>query len=91
MITDSLAHRAEQAGIKLEYVNGVPIWDASPVIRHQRIADRIRLSIQSTGSKDGSCGCIHYADISILFPDGSIKRPDISIFCEEPAEQDTMC
>jgi hypothetical protein len=34
MITDSLERRADGVGIKLEYVNGVPIWEASPVIRH---------------------------------------------------------
>jgi len=91
MITEAMEHRAEELGIRLEYVNGIPIWEASPVIRHQRITDRIRASITATHSEEERCGCIHYADIYILFPDGSIKRPDISIFCEEPAEEDTMC
>ena len=91
MITYSLQRRADELGIRLEYVNGIPIWEASPVIRHQRATDRIRASIRPTGGGDDGCGCIHYADIYILFPDGSIKRPDISVFCEEPAEQDTMC
>jgi Uma2 family endonuclease len=91
MITDSMERGADEAGIRLEYVNGIPIWEASPVIRHQRITDRIRASLASTHENGGQCGCIHYADIYILFPEGSIKRPDISIFCEEPAEQDTMC
>lgn len=27
------------------------------------------------------------ADIYIRFPDGSLKRPDIAIFCREPKEQ----
>src|SRR4051812_47378322 len=91
MITDAMEHFADEAGIKLEYVNGLPIWEASPVIRHQRITDRIRASIRSGTSGGGGCGCIHYADIYILFPDGSIKRPDICVFCEEPEEEDTMC
>jgi Uma2 family endonuclease len=91
MITDAMEHRAEEVGIRLEYVNGIPIWEASPVIRHQRIVDRIRASITAVHQTGGGCGCIHYADIYILFPDGSAKRPDISIFCEEPAEEDTMC
>lgn len=91
MITDAMEHLADQAGIRLEYVNGVPVWEASPVIRHQRITDRIRASIKATAEGEGGCGCIHYADIYILFPDGSIKRPDISVFCEEPEEEDTMC
>ena len=91
MITVAMEHRAEELGIRLEYVNGIPIWEASPVIRHQRITDRIRASIRATHPEGEGCGCIHYADIYVLFSDGSIKRPDISIFCEEPAEEDTMC
>jgi Uma2 family endonuclease len=91
MITDSMERRAAEAGIKLEYVNGIPIWEASPVIRHQRVSDGIRASIRSNDGENEDCGCIHYADIYILFPDGSAKRPDISIFCTEPPEQDTMC
>ncbi len=91
MISDSVEHGADQAGIRLEYINGIPVWEASPVIRHQRISDRIRASITSANDTTGGCCCTHYADITILFPEGSIKRPDISIFCEEPDEQDTMC
>jgi Uma2 family endonuclease len=30
----------------------------------------------------------HYTDVYVSFPDGSLKRPDISIFCREPDEQD---
>ena len=62
MITDAMEHRANEAGIKLEYVNGIPVWEASPVIRHQRITDRIRASIRSSGGHESGCGCIHYAD-----------------------------
>ena len=91
MITESMEQRANEAGIKLEYVNGIPVWEPSPVIRHQRISDRIRASIRGGAGESEGCGCIHYADIYILFPDGSTKRPDISIFCSEPPEQDTMC
>ncbi len=90
LITDEIERRADEAGIKLELIGGIPIWEASPVIRHQQISDRIRASIRAPISGEG-CDCIHYADIYILFPDGSIKRPDISIFCSEPEEQDTMC
>ena len=80
--------RADQLGIRLEMVGGLPIWEAQPVLRHQRAVDRIRDSIKPTASTGNGCGCIHVADIYIQFPDGSLKRPDISIFCEEPEEQD---
>lgn len=28
------------------------------------------------------------SDVYVSFPDGSLKRPDISIFCQEPAEEE---
>jgi Uma2 family endonuclease len=31
---------------------------------------------------------VHLADVYIHFLDGSYKRPDISIFCREPDEED---
>ncbi|HLJ57929.1 MAG TPA: Uma2 family endonuclease [Chthonomonadaceae bacterium] len=89
-ITEALERQADTLGIRLEVVNGLPVWEPAPVIRHQRVTDRIRRSIRPTTGGDG-CGCIHYADITILFPDGSMKRPDISIFCQEPTEDDTAC
>jgi len=89
-ITDELLRRADQAGMRIEYVNGLAIWEASPVILHQKVTDRIRSGMKAPLHKAG-CECIHYPDIYILFPDGSIKRPDISIFCEDPPQQETMC
>ena len=35
-----------------------------------------------------TCACVDVADVYINFPDGSLKRPDISIFCREPDEED---
>lgn len=82
---DSNLLRAEELGIRLEIVEGLPVWEASPLIRHQIAIDRIRESIKKTGE---SCDCFHVSDIYIQFPDGSLKRPDISIFCKEPDETD---
>lgn len=69
-------------------VAGLPVWEASPVIRHQLAIDRIRKSIRNAGSDIGTCECFDIADIFIQFPDGSLKRPDISIFCQMPKETD---
>ena len=76
--------RADEAGLRLEVIDGVPIWETSPVKRHQSASFRIQSSIQKTGT----CECAHYADVYIEFPDGSLKRPDIAIFCQEPVEED---
>ena len=78
---------AEELGIRLEIVAGLPIWEDQPVYKHQKAVDRIRHTIQPMVST--ACACIHIADVYVLFADGSLKRPDISIFCEEPQEEDS--
>lgn len=85
---DSQLLRAEELGIRLEIVGGLPVWEASPVIRHQMAIDRIRESIKKSGEENETCECFHIADIYVQFPDGSLKRPDISIFCKTPEETD---
>jgi hypothetical protein len=83
--------RADELGIRLEIVRGLPLWEAHPVVRHQRAIDRIRTTIRPTPPTSGQgrvCDCVHLADVYVQFPDGSLKRPDISIFCQEPDEED---
>jgi Uma2 family endonuclease len=81
--------KAEELGIKLEMVGGLAIWEAHPVYKHQKAVDRIRDSIRASKAKGKKkCDCIHVADVYVQFPEGSLKRPDISIFCREPAEEE---
>jgi Uma2 family endonuclease len=61
------------------------MWEAAPALRHQRAVDRIRSSIKAP--QGIACACVHVADVYVQFPDG-LKRPDVSIFCREPDEQD---
>jgi Uma2 family endonuclease len=56
-----------------------------PGYRHQRAVDRIRKTIVTV---DNRCSCTHVANLCIRFPDGRHVRPDISIFCREPFEDD---
>ena len=81
--------RADELGVRLEMVAGLPIWEPHPVYKHQKAVDRIRATIEPTaeGSAE-ACTCIHTADVYISFPDGSLKRPDISVFCKEPEEEE---
>jgi Uma2 family endonuclease len=81
---EELIRRADEVGVRLEFFAGRAVWEASPVKRHQREIDRIRASI----TKASKCACVHYADVVMLFPDGSYKRPDIALFCSEPEEED---
>lgn len=85
---DSQLLKADELGIRLEFVAGLPIWEASPVILHQLAVDRIRESLKRNEVKENSCECVHIADIYVQFPDGSLKRPDISVFCRMPDERD---
>ncbi len=72
---------ADQLGVRLEWVNGLPLWEAQPLYRHQKAVERIAQSIHRQAS--GGCDCVHAMDVYIQFPNG-LKRPDISIFCREP-------
>ena len=81
--------RADELGIRLEMVAGLPIWEPHPIYKHQKAVDRIRSSITSVTSEvPNACECIHAADVYVSFPDGSLKRPDISVFRHEPDEQE---
>jgi len=79
---------AEDLGVKLEIAGGLAIWEASPVYRHQKAVDRIRNSIKKKETEGNVCECVNAADIYVSFPDGSLKRPDISIFRTEPPEDE---
>jgi Uma2 family endonuclease len=87
---DSIFLRAEEVGIHLEIVGGLPIWERHPFYRHQKAIDRIRATIGKLPQLSANCACIHVASVYVTFPDGSVKRPDIAIFCREPEEEDEM-
>ena len=79
---DSRLLTADQLGIRLEVVNGLSIWEAQPLYKHQKAVERIAQSIRQI---DENCACVHAMDVYVQFPNG-LKRPDISIFCREPTE-----
>lgn len=84
---DSRFLRADELGVRLEIVGGIPIWEPSPLYKHQKAVDRIRATIhKSAALSQASRDCVHAADVYISFSDDSLKRPDISIFCREPEE-----
>ncbi|MBC8137496.1 MAG: Uma2 family endonuclease [Fibrella sp.] len=79
----------DEAGYRLEWVNGLAVVEASPVFRHQTTVRRIENSIRPNTLGDAACQCVAASDVNIRFPDGSRKRPDIAIWCRVPDEQDT--
>lgn len=78
--------RADELGLRLEIVNGLAIWEAQPLYRHQKHVERIASGI-ARGESGTPCGCVHALDVYVAFPNG-LKRPDISIFCREPTEEE---
>lgn len=80
---------ADEAGIKIEMVGGVGYWEFMPSPQHQSKVFEIQKTIRPAHSELG-CVCLHYADIYIRFPDGSFKRPDISIFCHPIPDEESQ-
>ncbi len=91
LLENEMERLADDSGIKLELVNGIPIWEAFPGFQHQEKSLGIQISLREKARRSHSCPCISVADLTIRFPDGFIKRPDISIFCNRPIEQKTVC
>ncbi|MBI3913526.1 MAG: Uma2 family endonuclease [Chloroflexi bacterium] len=84
-----LLENADQAGVRLEIIGGLPVWEAFPAMKHQEAIYRIRAGIKSAASgADTGCEGFHLSDVYIRFPDGSLRRPDISIFCRRPSEEE---
>ena len=82
---DSKFLRAEEFGIRLEIVRELPLWEPHPVYKHQKAIDRIRAIIVAAAPfAEVESACVHTADVYVSFLDGSLKRPDISIFRGEP-------
>ncbi len=86
-----LLAKANEMGVRLEVVDGLPVWEMSPSYAHQKAILNIQTHlIQSLAKKkQTNCNCVHISDVYIRFADGSIRRPDLAIFCREPdvAEQ----
>jgi len=88
MVTWETAVRlGEENGVRLEVVGDLTTWEIHPSFRHQRHSFRLQSSIRPTPGIETACECVHAADVYIRSPDGSLKRPDIAIFCSEPEEQ----
>jgi len=79
--------QASELGIRLEIVNGLPIWEAQPLYRHQKHIERIIQGITKNKATENPCACVHAMDVYIQFPNG-LKRPDISLLCREPSEEE---
>lgn len=80
---------AEEAGIRLEVAQGLPVWEFMPSPMHTIRSKRIDRSIRPDPASGTDCECQSLEDVSIRFLDGSIRRPDIAVFCRLPEESRT--
>lgn len=87
-ISPDLDRLLYDGAVKLEITGGIPTWEASPSLRHQSMVYLIQTSIKPLADSGDECRCAHYSDVLIRFKDGSLKRPDIAIFCAAPHMQD---
>src|SRR5436305_8316786 len=81
---EELERLAYENAVKLEITGGVPTWEAFPGALRQFLIDQIRASIAPRNADPDGCACFHLSDVLFRFPDGSLKRPDIAIFCVRP-------
>ncbi len=82
-----LMARAEELGLRLEMTDVGIVWEAMPGLRHQELAVSIYSAVQPSGDASG-CDCYRALDVAVRFPSGIVKRPDISIFCRRPLQEE---
>ena len=85
---EAVVQLVDETGFKVEMTAGMPTWEAFPGMRHQKAIVRLLSSIVPIPGHQGTCGCFYVTDAYLRFSDGSIKRPDVAIFCEEPPDVD---
>lgn len=81
---------ADEFGVRLEMVDGQPFWEFQPNYDHQDRIFRMQVSIRRDPDAGSDCGCFQASDVGIVFPDGSIRRPDIAIFCRQPERRELI-
>lgn len=82
-----LMARAEELGLRLEMTDVGIVWEAMPGLRHQEIAIEIYGAIRNAPD-GGGCECYRALDVPVRFPSGVVKRPDLSIFCRRPPQDE---
>jgi Uma2 family endonuclease len=81
-----LIESVRREGVRLEYVAGMPYWEMMPGTRHH---DSL-MSIWSDLANDRCGRWFPYVGLTLGFLDGSVKTPDLSIFCERPTEREGL-
>jgi hypothetical protein len=75
---DTAIYTTETTNIRLEFIKGIPIWEASLVFKHQYELDRIQKSLKLLEPQ------VSTRATWFKFSDNSLKLPDLAILCAEP-------
>ena len=81
---------ADDFGIRVEMVGEHPFWEFQPNFDHQDRIFRMQASVRRDPEADSDCGCVQASDVGIRFPDGSLRRPDLAIFCRVPERRELI-
>lgn len=81
---------ADENGVVLEVVAGQPFWEFQPNFDHQDRVAQMWSGVRRDPESGSDCGCVRAMDVGIAFPDGSIRRPDLSIFCRVPERRELI-
>jgi hypothetical protein len=85
----SLMSAAEELGLRLELTEHGITWEAMPGLRHQELAVSIFGSIHPSAGSSGF-ECYRALGVYVVLPSRVVKRPDISIFCRRPHEEESF-
>lgn len=84
----TLFAQAEEIGLRLEMTAGGMTWEAMPGQRHQDLTLSIVNSVRSPEVGGRECGFHRVFDVAVWLRDGTVKQPDVSIFCARPPEDE---
>ena len=76
---------AEEAGVSLHQIGVTPVWEMLPSPLHQGVLRKIDRSVVGPLGSADECGCYTLTDTYLRLGDGSLRRPDLMVFCTEPA------
>ncbi len=85
-----LLAKGDEIGLKFELTDGGITWETYPGVAHQEIVFGIQTSVNHGTDPVKRCDCYQGADVHVVLPDGTVKRPDISIWCKKPSELESF-
>lgn len=77
--------QADEFGVKLEVEGAAQRWEFFPSAMHQSVIRAIDRGIKPlVKASGGAYDCYTLSDFYLRLKDGSLKRPDLAIYCKEP-------